>query len=95
MGTVVTQTEIKQFNDNDIAVFPVGTIITPSARDWASEHNIQISFGEPDSNERIEYLKHAVAAVIKEFAAKGQKPDAKLLTELVCSCLKKLGCKVD
>lgn len=94
MGTVVTQTEIKQFNDNDIAVFPVGTIITPSARDWASEHNIQISFGEPDSNKRYDFLRNTISAVMSELVSKGQKPDAKLLSELVCSCLTKLGCKI-
>lgn len=95
MSTVVTQTEIRQFNDNDIAVFPIGTIITPSAREWASEHNIQISFGKPDSNERLEFLRNTVTAVVKEFAEKGQKPDVKILSEIVCSCLIKLGCKVD
>ncbi len=95
MSNVVSQTEIKRYNDNDTAVFPVGSIVTPSAREWASEHNIHISFGEPVSNERLVFLKNTVAAVMKEFNAKGQKPDAKTLFELVCSCLKKLGCKID
>lgn len=55
MSTVVSQAEIKRFKDNECAVFPVGTIITPSAREWASEHNIRISFGEPDSNDRLDF----------------------------------------
>jgi ethanolamine utilization cobalamin adenosyltransferase len=95
MSTVVTQAEIKCFKDNECAVFPVGTIITPSAKEWASEHNIHISFGEPDSNERLDLLRNTVSAVLKEFAEKGQKPDVKTVSELVCKCLNKLGCKVD
>ena len=95
MSTVVSQAEIKRFNDNESAIFPIGAIITPSAREWASEHNIHISFGGPDSNERLSILKNTVTAIVKEFTGKGQKPDVKILSELVCSCLKKLGCKVD
>lgn len=94
MSTVVSQAEIKRFKDNECAVFPVGTIITPSAREWASEHNIRISFGEPDSNERLDLLRNTVSAVLKEFSNKDQKPDVNVLSELVCKCLRELGCKV-
>ena len=35
-----------KFAGMEKAIFPEGTILTPSAKDWAKEHKIEIIFGE-------------------------------------------------
>lgn len=46
MANVITQIEIMKYSGMDKAVFPAGTIITPSAKDWAQEQNIEIVIGD-------------------------------------------------
>lgn len=95
MSNVVSQTEIQKYRENEAAIFPAGTIITPSARDWAYEHNIKICFGEPGSQDREACLRSAVSAVLKEFKQKGVSPDVKMVSEAVTGCLVRLGCIVE
>lgn len=42
MANLITQTEIMKYQGIEKALFPKGTIITPSAKDWAKEHKINI-----------------------------------------------------
>lgn len=42
MATPITQTEIMKYRGVEKAIFPRGTIITPSAADCAREHKIKI-----------------------------------------------------
>ncbi|NLJ40469.1 MAG: hypothetical protein GX352_02485 [Clostridiales bacterium] len=42
MANVVSQNDIMKFMGMERAVFPSGTIFTPSAKDWAKEHGIEI-----------------------------------------------------
>ena len=44
MATVITQIEMMKFRGANRAVFPVGTILTPSAKDWAKEQGIEVKF---------------------------------------------------
>lgn len=44
MATVITQIEMMRFRGANRAVFPVGTILTPSAKDWAKEQGIEVKF---------------------------------------------------
>lgn len=95
MSYVVSQAEIIKYKDDEKAVFPAGSVITPSAREWASEHHIQISLGEPDLDERTLLLKNIVSAISNELAQKDKKTDVKTMIELVLCCLEKIGCKVN
>ena len=44
MANVVTQIEMMKYRGTARAVFPVGTILTPSAKDWAREQGIEVAF---------------------------------------------------
>jgi len=44
MALVITQIEMMKFRGTKRAVFPVGTILTPSAKDWAREQDIEVTF---------------------------------------------------
>ncbi len=44
MASVVTQIEMMKYRGTARAVFPVGTILTPSAKDWAREQGIEVAF---------------------------------------------------
>lgn len=44
MALVITQIEMMKFRGTKRAVFPVGTILTPSAKDWAKEQGIDVAF---------------------------------------------------
>lgn len=52
MAKVVTQNEIMKFRGMEEAFFPIGTIVTPSAKDWAKEQNIKIIIGSDDTREK-------------------------------------------
>jgi len=45
MPEVITEYEIKKYAGCPKVVFPSGTVITPSAKDWAKANNIQIIYG--------------------------------------------------
>lgn len=92
MANVVTQTEMMKFRGAAKAFFSEGTILTPSAKDWAKEQGIEIAFGsEPCavSNEGS-CLDSIVAAVINEYKKAGKslvKEDIVSAVELVLSRL--------
>ena len=44
MANVVTQVEMMKYRGTKRAAFPVGTILTPSAKDWAREQGIEVAF---------------------------------------------------
>lgn len=107
MAGVVTQIDIMKFAGMDKAVFPGGTIVTPSAKDWAKDHNIRIIIGECsgdigssinpgiDRIEKTELLKHTIKAVISNTNKAGGLMKKDELVETVIACLKKLGCTVE
>lgn len=97
MSKLVSQSEIQKFKDNEEVVFPVGSVITPSARDWALEHGITISFGVVDTEkkEKNDFLKNTIYTVSKEFEQQGVKPGADTLARAVCYCLERAGCRID
>lgn len=95
MSNVISLAEIQKTQDNQNVVFPEGTLITPSARDWANDHGIKIAFGRQEAKDREVLLKSTVNAVLKEFTHKGKVPDTNTVIESVKSCLSRLGCKVE
>ncbi len=50
MAELITLEDIKHFSGTPRIVVPKGTILTPSAKDWASEHGIKIEFEEPSKD---------------------------------------------
>jgi hypothetical protein len=107
MAGVVTQIDIMKFAGMDKAVFPGGTIVTPSAKDWAKDHNVRIITGEcgedignfsntgVNSIEKTELLKYTIKAVITSVNKAGGLMKKDELVETVIACLKKLGCIVE
>lgn len=107
MAGVVTQIDIMKFAGMDKAVFPGGTIVTPSAKDWAKVHNVRIIIGECSEDignsinsavngiEKAELLKHTIKAVIANTNKAGGLMKKDELVETVIACLKKLGCIVE
>ena len=47
MAELITLEDIKHFSGTPRIVVPKGTILTPSAKDWAREKGIEIQFEEP------------------------------------------------
>lgn len=107
MAKVITQIEMMKYSGMDKAVFPLGTIITPSAKDWAQECNIKIVIGECQS-EDVEALKADVAhtgkdiclqqvikAVVENMDKLGVFLSKYELAKTVTICLQKLGCQVE
>lgn len=46
MPKVITELEIKKCAGRPKVVFPSGTVITPSAKDWAKANNLEIIYGD-------------------------------------------------
>lgn len=95
MSNVISQAEIQKIRENENVILPAGTVITPSARDWANDHNIKISFETQVHSDRDDCLKSTVRAVLKEFMQKGKVPDMDVVMKAVNSCLIRLGYKVE
>lgn len=107
MAEVITVVEMMKYENIEKAIFPVGTILTPSAKDWASEHNIEIIIGDSlgkrgnlrkEDNggiEKAEFLKQVVAIVIKNIEKTGGALKKEDISEVVERSLQKLGFKVD
>ncbi|RCX18014.1 hypothetical protein DFR58_106183 [Anaerobacterium chartisolvens] len=94
MAQVITQMEIMKFAGMEKAVFPADTILTPSAKDWAQEHKIDIILGkgiDKQSDEKSELLKNLVKAVIKNMDRAGGFLKKEELVEVVTRCLEKMG----
>lgn len=106
MGKVVTQVDIMKFENAQKAIFPEGTIVTPSAKDWASEHNLQIIIGVKDKDEqgidlqedvntqKSQLLKNVIISVLKNTQKISSEIEKDEITEIVIRSLNKLGCKV-
>ncbi len=102
MAEVVTQNEIMKFAGTGKAVFSQGTIITPSAADWAREHKINIVMEGGHSagisqggNDAAELLRLTVKAVLGNMDKAGGMLKKDELVNTVSTCLRRLGCKVE
>lgn len=93
MANVITQVEMMKYRGSSVACFPAGTILTPSAKDWAKEQGITVSFGDcadtvaADNN----LLDQVVAAVVAQFKANGRSLDKNELAAAVEEVLKRLN----
>ena len=106
MANVITQIEMMKFAGMKTAEFPDGTIVTPSARDWAAEHNIEIVTGgscesrkssaaikESDTG-KAELLRQTIEAVINNMDKAGGILTRDEMVRTVTACLERMGCKV-
>lgn len=93
MANVITQVEMMKYRGSSVACFPAGTILTPSAKDWAKEQGITVSFGDcvqaPAANDDL--LNQVVAAVVAQFKANGRSLDKNELVAAVEEVLKRLN----
>ena len=105
MGTVITQVDIMKYNGTSEAIFPIGTIVTPSARDWAKEHGINIVIDHMVDNTLKEskvqgeagkslLLKQVVKSVIGKAKMPGTSMEKEEIVRIVIACLKKIGCTI-
>lgn len=94
MANVITQVEMMKYRGSSVACFPAGTILTPSAKDWAKEQGITVTFGDgaqtPAATDE-DLLNQVVAAVVAQFKANGRSLDKNELVAAVEEVLKRLN----
>ncbi|NLB50102.1 MAG: hypothetical protein GX809_00765 [Clostridiaceae bacterium] len=102
MAKLITLNDIMDMKDRDELILSKDTIITPSARDWASEHGIRLVMADqasgacPDTRqEKEEVLNQLVANIVKQLKAKGATLNQKEIASIARSCLEKMNCIVD
>lgn len=102
MANLITQIEIMKFTGMEKAVFPVGTIVTPSAKDWAKDHKIEIIIGEREEKKNIAYgtdksdfLRYTAKCVIESMEKAGGFLKRDELVEIITVCLERMGCTVE
>jgi hypothetical protein len=102
---VITEFEIKRFSGQSKAVLPAGTIVTPAAKDWANEHNLEIVYDNssnikenltiPSSDtDKKALLKRVIEIIVVEKRKTGAPIQKEEIAELVIASLKRLGCQV-
>ena len=95
MANVITQVEMMKYRGSSVACFPAGTILTPSAKDWAKEQGITVSFG--DCTDTVapadSVLDAVVAAVVTQFKANGRSLDKDEIVVAVEEVLRRLNNK--
>ncbi len=106
MAMVIAQTEIMKYQGKEKAVFPTGTVVTPSAKDWARENRIEIVFeacpGEvrtsdvsgSDSEGKLNLLNRVIEALEKNNEKQGRTLGKEEFSQAVAKALEKLGCRV-
>lgn len=105
MTKVITQVEIKEYLGMNQAVFPADTIITPSARDWAKDHQLQIVLdGDTEDKyqklnnvseaERGDFLRQIIMTVKTQFEKNGAPVKKDEVVKIVLTCLERLGCNI-
>jgi ethanolamine utilization cobalamin adenosyltransferase len=102
---VITEFEIKRFSGQDKAILPAGTIVTPAAKDWASEHNLEIVYNNSSiikenspvdlgETDKKALLKRVIEIIVTEKRKTGAPIQKEEIAELVITCLKRLGCQI-
>ena len=106
MAIVIAQTEMMKYQGKDRAVFPAGTVVTPSAKDWARENRIEIvlegcpkevgtsDISVPYSEGKLNLLNRVIEAVEKNNEKQGSSLRTEQISEAVAKSLEKLGCRI-
>lgn len=91
MANVITQVEMMKYRGSSVAVFPEGTILTPSAKDWAKEQGIEVTFGgASEAPAGDELLDSVVKAVVGQFRANGRPLDRDAIVTAAAQVLERL-----
>ena len=106
MVVVIAQTEMMKYQGKDRAVFPAGTVVTPSAKDWARENRIKIVFdgcpnetstgdaSGPDSAGKTNLLDRVIEAIEQNSQKQGSTLSTEEFSRAVAKSLEKLGCRI-
>ena len=94
MSTVITQVELMKYAGMEEVVFSEGTILTPSAKDWAKDHGIRVIIGN-DKMSRDQLLETTIRSAVGHVKMNGGVISKEEIAGIVTQCLTKLGCKVD
>lgn len=105
MTKVITQLEIKEYLGMKQAVFPEDAIITPAARDWAKDHQLQIVFAGSSEDkyqnsnnlsgaDRNDLLKQVIMTVKTRLEKEGVPLSKDVVVQTVLTCLERLGCQI-
>ena len=101
MAKVITLNDIMDMKDLKQLRLSKGTIITPSARDWASEKGITLLYeGEQaknltDTHDKTQLLARLAEALSRELRLRGMTLKADEVEQLLKRCLEKLNYQVD
>lgn len=103
MAKVITLADIAGMKDKRQINLQKGTIVTPSARDWASEHGICIVMEEDDweskcsgqEQARVKLLDDLVENVVMQTRNRGISLKKDELYFVIRSCLEKMNCIVE
>ncbi len=101
MAKVITLNDIMDMKDPKQLRLSKGTIITPSARDWASEKGITLLYeGEQaknltDTNDKTQLLDRLAEALSREIRLRGLTLGSDEIEQLLKRCLEKLNYQVD
>lgn len=106
MTKVVTQLEIMKHKGMDTVVLKKGTIVTPSAKDWAAEQGINIVFSDGETKkdirtqnegaiERSEFLRTTVRTFAEKIEQVGKELNKETLYDAVIKGCIKMGCTID
>lgn len=99
MSKVIALKDIMEYKGLKTAHFPYGTILTPSARDWAAENGLVLSFNDsvavelPD--ERSELLSRTVKAAAENAEKCGLLINRENLVKIVTTSLERMGCIIE
>lgn len=95
-----------QYSGMKTVEFPDGTLLTPAAKDWAAEHELEVVIGQNgigsinacashDTEEKAELLKQTVKAVMRNMDRSGGLLTKNELVKIVVSSLEKMGCTIE
>lgn len=96
MGKLITLSEMTQYVNRTSIVLSEGTIVTPSALDWAREHQLVISFGNKgNDDEKKQLLEQVTMTVLKKVKLMETAPTTDDMMKMISAALVKMGNTVE
>lgn len=99
MSKVIALKEIMEYKGLKTAEFPAGTILTPSAWDWAGENDLEVILNHSCvvslQDERSELLRQTVRAAAERAEKSGCLISRENLVKIVTTSLERMGCIIE
>lgn len=96
MTKVITEKDIMHYIGMKTVVLPAGTLLTPSAKDWADEHGLDVVVGENNGmDQKAELLEQTIRAVLNNVDKSGGLLKREELVKIVVSSLERMGSLVE